>query len=238
MGVPVAGGFGHSSTDPKDFRNRCSAWVQTGNQSILIDLSPEFRLQTLQAGIKQIDTILITHEHNDHVAGIDDLRPFNYHQGSIPAYTTEGCIKSIKRRYYYMFPPEKVGGSTDIDLHVIDEPITINGDVITPLPILHGSLEIIGFRINDFCYVTDASEIPEETIAKMHGSKVVVLSGLRWEPPHPTHMTIPQSIEMANRIGAEQTWLIHMSSHVIHEDVEKRLPEGISLAYDGLTIEI
>lgn len=239
MGVPVAGGFGHSSNDPRDFRYRCSVWVRTENISILIDIGPEFRLQTLRSGIKWIDLLLITHEHNDHVAGLDDLRPFNYHQNqTIPAYSTESCVESIRRRFHYMFEPSKVPGSVDIDLQVIDDIQRIADVTIVPLPAKHGPLDILGFRINDFSYLTDVSAVPEETQELIRGSKVVVLSGLRWGPPHPTHMTIPESIEVARSIGAPETYLVHMSSYVVHQETEDRLPRGIHLAYDDLTITI
>jgi phosphoribosyl 1,2-cyclic phosphate phosphodiesterase len=239
MGVPVAGGFGHNSNDPRDFRYRCSVWVRTEKISILIDIGPEFRLQTLRSGIKHIDMLLITHEHNDHVAGLDDLRPFNYQQNqTIPAYTTQTCIDSIRHRFHYMFEPGKVPGSVDIDLQCMDEPISMADVRITPLPAKHGELDILGFRINDFSYLTDVSDVPEPTQALMKGSKVVVLSGLRWGPPHPTHMTIPESVEVAKRIGAPQTYLVHMSSYVVHQESEDRLPKGINLAYDELTITV
>lgn len=239
MGVPVAGGFGHSSNDPRDFRYRCSVWVRTDKISILIDIGPEFRLQTLRSGIKWIDLLLITHEHNDHVAGLDDLRPFNYHQNqSIPAYTTETCMESIRHRFHYMFEPGKVPGSVDIDLQVINEPLRVADVQIIPLPAKHGGLDILGFRINDFSYLTDVSAVPDETRELIRGSKVVVLSGLRWGPPHPTHMTIPESIDVAQAIGAPTTYLVHMSSYVVHQETEDRLPRGIHLAYDDLTITI
>ncbi len=239
MGVPVAGGFGHSSDDPRDFRYRCSVWVRTDNISILIDIGPEFRLQTLRAGIKQIDLLLITHEHNDHVAGLDDLRPFNYHQNQvIPAYATQTCIDSILHRFHYMFEPGKVPGSVDIDLQLMERPLTVADVRITPLPAKHGELDILGFRINDFCYLTDVSDVPAETRALMKGAKVVVLSALRWGPLHPTHMTIPESVEVAKQIGAPQTYFVHMSSYVVHQETEDRLPKGINLAYDELTISV
>lgn len=239
MGVPVAGGFGHSSNDPRDFRYRCSVWVRTDQVSILIDIGPEFRLQTLRSGIKWIDLLLITHEHNDHVAGLDDLRPFNYHQNqTIPAYTTATCVESIRRRFHYMFEPGKVPGSVDIDLKVMNGNIHFGDVEIVPLPALHGGLEILGFRINDFSYLTDVSDVPHATRDLMRGSKVVVLSGLRWGPPHPTHMTIPESVEVAKDIGAPETYLVHMSSYVVHQETEDRLPRGIHLAYDDLTITI
>jgi phosphoribosyl 1,2-cyclic phosphate phosphodiesterase len=239
MGVPVAGGFGHTSQDPRDFRYRCSVWVETDETSVIIDIGPEFRLQTLRSNIKRIDVLLITHEHNDHVAGLDDLRPFNYQQNAvIPAYTTASCKRSIIHRFHYMFGPEKVPGSADIDLRLMPEPIDFQDIRITPLPIKHGQLDILGFRLNDFSYVTDASAIPDETLPLSHGSKVAVLSGLRWGPKHPTHMTIPEAVEVAQKLGVPQTYIVHMSSHVVHEDVERRLPQGINLAYDGLTLTV
>jgi len=239
MGVPVAGGFGHTSNDPRDFRYRCSVWVRTEKISILIDIGPEFRLQTLRSGIKNIDLLLITHEHNDHVAGLDDLRPFNYQQNqTIPAYTTQTCIDSIRHRFHYMFDPGKVPGSVDIDLQRMDSPITLADVRISPLPAKHGELDILGYRINDFSYLTDVSEVPVSTQLLMKGSKVAVLSGLRWGPQHPTHMTIPESVEVAKQIGAPQTYLVHMSSYVVHQETENRLPRGVNLAYDELTITV
>ena len=239
MGVPVAGGFGHNSDDPRDFRYRCSVWVRTEKISILIDIGPEFRLQTLRSGIKRIDLLLITHEHNDHVAGLDDLRPFNYHQNqSIPTYTTRTCIESIHRRFHYMFEPGKVPGSVDLDLRELHQTLRVEDVEITPLPAKHGGLDILGYRINDFSYLTDVSEVPETTQELMRGSSVAVLSGLRWGPRHPTHMTIPEAIEVAQAIGAPETYLVHMSSHVVHQESEERLPKGVYLAYDELTIAL
>jgi len=237
MGVPVAGGFGHQSEDPKDFRYRCSVWVTTDKVSVVIDIGPEFRLQTLRAGIKKIDLVLLTHEHNDHVAGLDDLRPYNYHQNAIiPVLTTKSCIESVLRRFHYMFEPEKVPGSVDVQLDELHEPRLFEDLLITPLPVKHGSLDVLGFRLNDFSYVTDASYIPPETRDLMRGSKICVLSGLRWDPPHPTHMTIPEAIEVAEEINCPSTYLVHMSTHVIHAEIEKKLPEPIQLAYDGLEL--
>lgn len=239
MGVPVAGGFGHTSQDPRDFRYRCAVWVETAKLSIVIDTGPEFRLQTLRSGIKRVDLLLLTHEHNDHVAGLDDLRPFNYHQqSSIPAYTTRSCIESLLHRFHYMFGPNKVPGSVELELHVLESAMKFQDVTITPLDVKHGELDILGFRINDFSYVTDASYVSDQTINAMKGSKICVLSGLRWGPKHPTHMTIPEAIEVAKAIGAPQTYFVHMSSHVIHADTEQKLPRGMHLAYDELSVEV
>lgn len=241
MGVPVAGGFGREvpTGDPRDERYRCSAWVKTDQASILIDIGPEFRLQTLRSGLRRIDMLLITHEHTDHIIGLDDLRPFNYAQkSSIPVLTTQSCSEAIRQRFFYMFEPEKTRGSVDIDIMVPEGPRVFKDCLITPLPVKHGKMDVLGFRINDLSYVTDVNEIPDETADLIKGSKILVLSGLRWSPEHPTHLTIPQAIEVAKKLEVEKTYLIHMASSVIHKEISPLLPDNIELAYDELTITI
>ncbi len=242
MGVPVAGGFGgreFSKSDPKDERFRASAWVQTDKTSILIDVGPEFRLQTLRAGLSQIDLVLITHEHMDHIAGLDDLRPFNYVQEqTLPLYTTASCIQAIRSRFDYMFGPDRYPGAVSLDMKELTEPIDFRDCTITPLPIKHGKLEILGFRINKLSYLTDVKKIPDSTRERIKGSQVMVISGLRWGPPHPTHLTIPEAIEVARELDIPQTYLIHMNSGVEHEKMSQKLPEGVNLSYDGLTVEL
>jgi len=241
MGVPVAGGFGRERMDgdPRNIRWRCSAWLKTEEASIVIDTGPEFRLQTIRSGLSHIDMVLITHEHMDHIAGLDDLRPFCYKQEqSIPVYTSQPCIDAIKRRFEYMFGPNRYPGATSIDLETITSGITFRDMEITPLPAIHGKVNVLGYRVNDVAYLTDVKEIPESTKQLIRGAKVMVLSGLRWEPEHPTHMTIPEAIEMADELEIPQTYLIHMNSYVNHEKVSRRLPDHVRLAYDQLTVEI
>lgn len=241
MGVPVAGGFGSEGMygDPRDSRYRSSAWIQTEEASVLIDIGPEFRLQTLRAGIRHIDLLLLTHEHTDHLAGIDDLRPFNYVQGGkIPVFTTQSCRESITRRFDYMFEPHKAPGSVNLDIQVPEGPTRFRDCRITPLPVWHGRLMVYGFRINDLSYITDANYIPDETLKLINGSKLLVINGLRWSPEHPTHFTIPQAVEVAQGLKVPQTYLIHMSSHVKHAEVEEKLPDNIRLAYDQLFIDL
>ena len=241
MGVPTAGGFGSEQLtgDPRDERWRCSAWIETEQSSILIDTGPEFRLQTLRAGITRVDVVLITHEHMDHISGLDDLRPFCYkQQQSIPVYTSKPCMKAIRRRFEYMFGPDRYPGAASIELKVLKKPVKFQDVTITPLPVHHGDVDVMGFRVGNISYLTDVKSIPEKTRELIRGSEVLVLSGLRWEPKHPTHLTIPEAVEEANRLEVPRTFLIHMNSRVNHKKTNARLPSHVRLAYDQMVIEV
>lgn len=241
MGVPIAGGFGQNkiAPDPRNIRWRCSAWVQTDKASIVIDTGPEFRLQTLRSGLNHIDVVLITHEHMDHIAGLDDLRPFCYKQNQrIPVYSTPEGISAIRRRFDYMFGADRYPGAAELDLRHIIEAFAYEDVEITPLPAHHGDVDVLGFRLNDLSYFSDVKEIPEETRYRIKGSKVLVLDGLRWKPDHPTHMTIPEAVKVARELDIPQTYLVHMNGFVNHAETNKKLPDNVRLAYDQLVIEI
>lgn len=241
MGVPVAGGFMREKLahDSRNDRTRCSVWVQHSGQSILIDASPEFRIQSIRSRIQQIDQVLITHEHMDHVAGLDDLRVYSYKNGApIPVYSSAQCLGSIRKRFDYMFGENKYPGSTSLELIEARKPFTLGKIHISPLPVKHGELEILGFRLNDFSYLTDVKHIPESTKALIKGSKAIALSALRWEPEHPTHQTIPEAVKIIEELEIPTAYLIHMNSYVDHAPASLRLPQHIKLAYDQLSLEI
>ncbi|HLR26635.1 MAG TPA: MBL fold metallo-hydrolase [Fodinibius sp.] len=241
MGVPVAGGFDEEylDADPRNIRWRCSAWIQSQKASIVIDTGPEFRLQSLRSGLSHIDLVLVTHEHMDHISGLDDLRPFCYQQQqSIPVYGGASCLEAIRRRFDYMFGPNKYPGGTSVDLRELSASFDFRDTTITPLPAIHGDIEVLGYRINDISYLTDVKQIPGDTKEQIRGSKILVLDGLRWKPKHPTHMTIPEAVTVAEELAIPQTYLIHMNSSVNHEKTNARLPDNIQLAHDQLSIEI
>ncbi len=241
MGVPVAGGFMRDELyhDPRNERTRCSVWIQTEKLSFIIDTGPEFRIQSIRSGIKHIDFVLVTHEHMDHIGGLDELRIYNYKvKGPIPVYTTQSAIQSIESRFDYMFGDNKYPGSTSLELHHINSVFSPGDVTIVPLPVQHGDLDILGFRINNTAYLTDVSHIPDSTKQLLDGCSTIILSALRWEPEHPTHLTIPESVDLINELEIPRGYLIHMNSYVDHQSTNKKLPGHIKLAFDMQTIEI
>ncbi|MDR9446440.1 MAG: MBL fold metallo-hydrolase [Balneolaceae bacterium] len=235
MGVPVAGGFGSEfiSSDPRDKRTRCSLWVQTEKTSLLIDAGPEFRLQTLASGLSSIDALLVTHEHMDHVTGIDDLRSFNYDAGSsIPCFSSERILHSIQHRFDYLFGSDRYPGSTHLACKVVEKPFELGDATITPIPILHGSLPILGYRINDLVYLTDISGLPETSRPLVEGANVLILGALRWGDSHPSHFTMEQAVEFVESLDVSETYFIHMNGSVDTQKSHDSLPENIRLAHD------
>lgn len=218
--------------------------MEVDGLSILIDAGPDFRQQSLTHGIRRIDAVLITHEHFDHVGGIDDLRPYLiWNRARMPVCASPRAAEILRKRMDYIFVDGSYPGVPNLDLIEIQDSFTINrrdedgrSVDVNCLPAFHGDLPVIGFRIEDFAYVTDASRLPDETFDRLLGLETLVLSALRFEP-HPTHATIDEAVQTATRIGARKTYFIHMTHSILHARDSERLPPGIEFGYDGLEIE-
>jgi phosphoribosyl 1,2-cyclic phosphate phosphodiesterase len=214
--------------------------LETGDKTIVIDSGPDFRYQMLRARVKDLDAIVYTHEHKDHVAGLDDIRPFNYLlQKNIDIYATEQVQAALKREFSYIFAEKVYPGTPKINIHTITNvPFNIGKTEFVPLDIMHYKLPILGYRIGDFTYITDAKTIPQVSVDKIKGTKILVVNALQREE-HISHFTFKEAIAFAEAIGAEMTYFTHISHNLgKHEDVEKELPSNIRLAYDGLKIEL
>lgn len=242
QGVPVIGCDCAvcSSPDPHDTRLRSSVWVDTPEASIVIDTGPDFRYQMLRANVRKLDAILFTHGHKDHVAGLDDVRAYNYFQQKpMDIYANLHTQEIIRREFEYVFKNQFSPGIPQLSLNTIDsEPFKVNGLEIIPIKVLHYKLEVLAFRIGDFSYITDANQISSAELEKVKGSKIVVLNALRQEQ-HISHFTLAEAMDLAYEIGAEQTYFTHISHQMgLQLEINSHLPEGMSLAYDGLSIEV
>jgi phosphoribosyl 1,2-cyclic phosphate phosphodiesterase len=227
------------SEDSRDKRLRTSVFIESVETSIIIDTGPDFRQQMLRHNFHQLDAVLITHEHNDHIIGVDDIRPFNFAQGrDMPFYALPRVINELEKRFAYVFSQNAYPGAPRIQTIAIQPGQIINiGDLrIECLPITHGKLDILGFKINDFVYITDASEIDGEVIDKIRNCKVLVLNALHRRPHH-SHFNLEQALHHAHLIEANQTYFTHLSHFMgLHKEVIEELPEKVSLAYDGLSV--
>lgn len=228
-----------TSTDVRDNRLRASALFETETERILVDCGPDFRMQMLKREFKKIDGVLITHEHYDHVGGIDDLRPF-CRFGEVPLYAEEYTAERLARRMPYCFDEHKYPGVPQVSLKVIqpERPFYIHQSKIVPIRVMHGPLPILGYRINEVAYITDMKTMPEAEFALLENVKCLIVNALRPES-HWTHQNLEEALAFAERVGAGETYFIHMSHHMgLHADVEKNLPPHVHLAYDGLEIEV
>lgn len=228
------------STDARDKRLRPSILVRYAGHGILIDTTPDFRAQALRAPIERVDAILYTHAHADHILGLDDVRPFNYRQRSaIPIYAKQDTLDAIRRVFRYAFEAEPAQTSIPrLKLHVInEEPFELFGLKISPLRVMHGTAEILGFRFGSAAYITDQSDLPEETKAKLQDLNVLFLDALRHKP-HPTHSTVAQSLMWVDELKPKHAYFTHMCHDLGHAQTEKTLPPGVHLAYDGLEITV
>lgn len=228
------------STDSKDKRMRSSIHIQWEKVSCLIDCGADFRMQMLNNNIKNIDGILFTHEHSDHIAGLDDIRPFCYKIGPMPVYALPRVMDSLANRYDYIFSTEnRYPGAAAVIPNIVDKiPFDFKGNTIIPIEVDHGNLPILGYRIDGFAYLTDVKTISKASLEKLKGVKTIVLSALRIET-HPTHMNLDEALEMVRIIRPEKAYLTHISHRLgFHEEVSKTLPKNVFLAYDGLQIEL
>ena len=229
-----------SSKDPRDNRLRTSVLIETEHTNIVIDTGPDFRQQMLRENVHKVDAIIFTHGHKDHTAGFDDIRGFNWKtKEAMEVYSNEEVEIVLKRDFHYAFAEHKYPGVPNLNLNVIQNKNFMIRDIpITPIEVLHYKLPVFGYRIGDFSYITDANFISESEKEKLKGSKVLVLNALR-KSEHISHFTLDQAVAIASEIGAEQTYLIHMSHQMgLHVEVDSELPEGINLAYDGLVVTL
>jgi phosphoribosyl 1,2-cyclic phosphate phosphodiesterase len=239
-GVPVIGCQCEvcQSTDPKDKRTRCSALVETDETRLLIDCGPDFRQQILPQPFRRIDGILITHAHYDHMGGMDDIRPYCQF-GEINVYADSSACQSMLEMLPYCFAENRYPGVPAIGLHEIlpHEPIRIGDLEIVPFVVMHGKLPILGYRIGKLAYITDMKTIDESEMQYLEGTELLVVNALRFDKPHHAHQLVDDAVRFAQRVGARQTYLIHSCHDIgLHEEVNRKLPAAIQLAYDGQTV--
>lgn len=242
QGVPVIGCECEvcKSLDFRDKRFRTSVHVESDGVSLVIDTGPDFRMQMLRSGIKRLDAVLFTHEHKDHTAGLDDIRPFNFSQKmDMPVFASKRVLSQIQLEFSYVFSDKKYPGVPQIEAKEITEaPFYVQELLVTPIPVLHYKLPVLGFRIGNFSYITDANFISDSSLKILEGTEVLVLNALQIEP-HISHFTLDEAIQMAQKIGARQCYFTHISHRLgRHDQIDKVLPAGIALAYDGLELTL
>ena len=242
QGVPVIGCDCHvcQSTDEKDYRRRCSILVENDESTIVIDTGPDFREQMLRANVKKLDAVVFTHEHKDHVAGLDDVRAFNFMNNGkeMEVYATERVQTALKREFEYIFAASKYPGVPKIHLNKIgDESFRAGGFTLQPIDVMHYKLPVKCFRIGDFAYVTDANYISDTEKKKLTGVKCLIINALRREK-HISHFNLAEALELIHEISPKQAYLTHIS-HLMgkHSETEKELPSNVKIAYDGLSFE-
>ena len=243
QGIPIIGSTHPvcKSTDYKDKRLRVSLWMSWENHSYVIDCGPDFRQQMLASDCQKVDGILFTHEHSDHTAGLDDIRPFNFRQGEMPIYAHQRVIENLKKRFDYVFETENryPGAPSVKTIEVINnQPFVLGGKTVIPIDVMHGDLQVFGYRVDDFAYLTDVKTVAPEEVEKLKNLEVLVLNALRITP-HNTHFNLQEALDFIALVQPKKAYLTHIS-HLLgfHEDVQKELPEIVFLAYDNLVITL
>jgi phosphoribosyl 1,2-cyclic phosphate phosphodiesterase len=229
-----------ASTDTKDKRLRSSILVESPTTTLVVDTTPDFRYQMLRERVRKLDAVVFTHPHKDHIAGLDDVRAFNYfQQQAMYIYANEMTQEAIVREFPYAFAETKYPGIPDIRLNRIDvEPFTIGDITLEPIQVWHMKMPVLGFRFGKFTYITDANQIDEAEKAKIRGSEILVLNTLRHEK-HISHYTLPEAIELVSELGIPRAYFTHISHQLgFHEAVSATLPSGMELAYDGLALTV
>jgi phosphoribosyl 1,2-cyclic phosphate phosphodiesterase len=232
-----------TSSDPKDKRTRPSIYIETGDLAVLVDTSTDLRTQAIANGVRRVDAILFTHSHADHVMGLDDVRRFNQMQKNvIPCYADPETLDNLRQMFSYVFrPPKQVGGGLpELSLNPITGPFVLGGTRVVPVPLWHGALSVLGFRVGSFAYLTDCNRIPDESWALLTadgGVRWIILDALRHRP-HSTHFSVGEAVAVAQKLGADRAYFTHISHDLGHAATNAQLPGGIELAYDGLTLEI
>tara|TARA_R110002051_G_scaffold13808_2_gene45568 strand:- start:5911 stop:6687 length:777 start_codon:yes stop_codon:yes gene_type:complete len=243
QGIPIIGST-HPvclSTNEKDKRLRVSVLLSWKAYNFVIDCGPDFRQQMLLQNIKHLSGILYTHEHSDHTAGLDDIRPFFFKQGDIPIYAHKRVVKSLKKRFGYILKEKnKYPGAPSVQINKVknNEPFILGDKEVVPVNVLHNKLQVFGYRVGDFTYLTDVKTVKEKEINKIIGTRVLVVSALRVDP-HVSHFNLEEALDFIERVNPEKAYLTHIS-HMLgfHDEVEKNLPKNVHLAYDNLTITL
>lgn len=240
-GVPVAGCDCEvcCSRDWHDKRLRSSALIRHGQRQLVIDTGPEFRIQCLRAGIMNLSAVLLTHDHADHLNGFDDVRAFSYFKDKrLPVWASADTIKSIRRRFDYIWNAQQIGGGLpDVELHTADKPFRIIGIDIVPIPIMHGKLPILGFRIGDLAYLTDISSLPDSSLPLLANLGTLIISCVRYRF-HRTHLNIAGAKRLHRLIQPERTLMTHLTHYIAHKELIAALPADMTPAHDGLKVEI
>lgn len=239
QGVPIIGCHCGvcRSRDPRDRRLRTSALLSVGGMHIVIDAGPDFRYQMLREGVEDLDAVLLTHPHRDHVGGLDDVRPFNYYQKRpMPVYGNAHTLEAVKRNIAYAFDEHPYPGAPQFELHEVEtEPFEIGSVEILPIRVLHYKMPINAYRIGDLTYITDANRIEPESMEKIRGSRVLVVNALRKEP-HLSHFSLSEALALIDEIRPETAYLTHISHNLGYAGISAELPANVRLAYDGLRI--